>query len=49
MLAFANVMQFFAHEFSGLRRRRFSLASVALGSFDGFFVGHDFLFPRDRA
>jgi len=40
VFAFANVMDFFAHEFSGLGARRFALASVPTSAFDGLFLRH---------
>lgn len=44
MLAFPNVMNFLAHEFSRLRRRRFPLTRILSRSFYGFLVGHDKFF-----
>jgi hypothetical protein len=41
MLAFANMMDLFAHKFSRLRRSGFSLARIFAGAVDGFLVGHE--------
>ena len=40
MLTFANVVHFFAYEFSRLCAGGFSFARIFLGSFDCFFFGH---------
>ena len=41
VFAFSNVMNFLAHEFSCLGRRRFPLTRIFTRSFHGFLVGHD--------
>jgi hypothetical protein len=41
MFALANVLHLLSHEFAGLRRRRFALPFISLGSFDSFLLGHD--------
>jgi hypothetical protein len=43
MFAFANVVHLFAHEFSGLSRRRFALPPVAPGPFESLFFWHNYL------
>jgi hypothetical protein len=43
MLPFANVLDLLVHEFTGLRRGRFSLSFVAPGAFQRFFFRHDVL------
>ena len=40
MLPFADVMHFFADKFSGLRRGRFTFASIFVGSLQSFTFGH---------
>jgi len=40
MFAFANVVHFFAHEFSGLSRCRFALPPVTPGPFESLFFWH---------
>jgi len=40
VFAFADVMNFFAHELSRLRARRFTLAGVSTRTFDGLFLWH---------
>jgi hypothetical protein len=40
MFPFANVFDFFADEFAGLSRRRFSFAPVAFRTGKSFSVGH---------
>src|SRR4030095_4618911 len=40
MLALADVMDLFPHEFSGLRRRRLALPRVATRTLKGFFFRH---------
>jgi hypothetical protein len=40
MFALANVVYFFAHEFSGLRAGGFALPSISLGSFESFLLRH---------
>jgi hypothetical protein len=41
VLAVANVLHFFAHEFAGLRAWRFALTFVAAGAFQRSFFRHD--------
>ena len=41
MLAFADVLHFFAHKFSRLRRHRLSLPRVFARPFDCFFFWHN--------
>src|SRR5438128_5818540 len=48
VLAFANVVHFFANELPRLRRRRFPLAFILLRSFHGFLFRLDFLLIADR-
>src|SRR6266700_8354118 len=48
VLAFANVVHFFADELPRLRRRRLSLAFILLGSFHGFLFGHGYLLIADQ-
>jgi hypothetical protein len=43
MLALADVMHLFAHEFSGLGRCRFALPPVAPGTFESLFFWHKIL------
>jgi hypothetical protein len=43
MLATANVMDLFANELTGLRRRPFSFASIAASLFEGVSLGHGHL------
>jgi hypothetical protein len=40
VLAFANVVDFLAHELTGLRARRLSGPLVLSGARDGSFLGH---------
>ncbi len=40
MFSFSDVLDLFAHELAGLRRRRFSLGLVASGTFNRFFFRH---------
>ncbi len=48
MFAFADVFDFFVHEFARLRRWRFALFSSCACSFDGSFFWHDSSLPTTR-
>jgi hypothetical protein len=43
MFAFANVMHFFPHKFSGLSRCRFALPPVTPGPVESLFFWHSFM------
>jgi hypothetical protein len=43
MFPLPNVMHFFAHEFSGLRRCGFALPPVTPGPFESLFFWHTFM------
>ncbi len=43
MFPFPHMMDFFAHEFAGLRRSRFTLTFIFVRSFQRFLLRHIFL------